>query len=217
MKNYLSFCVAACFLFLFTQCSKDDSSPQPTTADYSPLTVGSTWTYSSTEGNLDSTTFTVTVENKDSAINGKNYKVLSSSDGVNRYMAKIGSDYYRFSSFPAIGVDGFEELYLKDNQTVNATWADTASFTFSGATLTANLNYTIKEKGVSHVTNGKTYNNVITVRLDLSLLGTVLGGGTFYYADGVGLIEDQITVTPPPLTGGSPYTSTQKLVSYEIK
>src|SRR4028118_1305 len=114
MKSYfLSFCLIASSLFLFTQCKKDDNPLIPgTSANYSPLTVGSNWTYNSTEGNSDTSSFTLTVTDKDTGINGKTYKVLSSSDGsANKYLARIDSNYYRFSSFAGIG--SIEELYLK--------------------------------------------------------------------------------------------------------
>ncbi|MEJ7680618.1 MAG: hypothetical protein WKG06_22745 [Segetibacter sp.] len=72
--------------------------------------------------------YTLTVTDKDTVINSKTYKVLSSSDDSgNKYMAKIDSNYYRFASFAGIG--SFEELYLKDNRPVNGTWTNSASFT----------------------------------------------------------------------------------------
>jgi hypothetical protein len=125
MKSFfLSFCLIASSLFLLTQCKKDDNPLIPgTSANYSPLTVGSNWTYNSTEGDSDTIPFTLTVTDKDTGINGKTYKVLSSSDGsANKYLAKIDSNYYRFSSFADIG--NLEELYLKDNRPVNSTWTN---------------------------------------------------------------------------------------------
>src|SRR5215212_6557100 len=187
MKSYfLSFCLVASSLFLFTNCSKDDDSPSTDgSANYSPLTVGSNWTYNSTEGNSDTVSFTLTVTDKDTSINGKTYKVLSSSDGSeNNYLAKMDSNYYRFSSFPNIG--SLEELYLKDNRPVNSAWTASTSFTLQGLPLTADLTYMVKEKGINRVVNGKTYSDVIHVNVTISVLGQNFGQGDFYYAKDIG-------------------------------
>jgi len=214
--SFLSFCMVASSLFLFTHCKKDDSSPSSTAAvNYSPLTVGSSWTYNYTEGTSPTTTFTSTVTDKDTAVNGKTYKVLSSSDDSgNRYLAKVDSNYYRFASFAGIG--SFEELYLKDNRPVNSTWTNTVTFTIPGSPipLSADLVYLVKEKGIAYDVNGKQYKDVIHISADINLLGSSIGGGDFYYAQGIGLIENQIAVTAP---GQSAYTTKQQLISYVIK
>lgn len=217
MKSYfLSFCLIACFLFLFTQCKKDDSPVIPgISANYSPLTVGSNWTYSLTEGTSAADTFTLTVTDKDTAINGRTYKVLSRSDGSeNNYLARADSNYYRFSSFAGIG--SIEELYLKDNRPVNSTWTNTVSFTIPGSPfpLTADLTYTVTEKDINHVVSGKTYNDVIHVKVTISVLSQNFGQGDFYYAKNIGLIENSISLTP---VGQDAYSANQVLVSNEIK
>src|SRR5215210_9271027 len=101
MKSYfLSFCLVGSSLFLFTRCKKDDAPPTTSNGNYSPLTVGSNWTYNFREGSSSPNTFTLTVTDKDTVVNQKTYKVLSSSDGSgNNYLAKIDSNYYRFASF----------------------------------------------------------------------------------------------------------------------
>lgn len=213
--SFLSFCLMASFVFLFTECKKDDTPPANTTANYSPLTVGSNWTYNYTEGTSSLESYTLTVTNKDTVINGKTYKVLSSSDNSgNNYLAKVDSNYYRFASFAGIG--SLEELYLKDNRPVNSTWTNSASFTLPGVPvpLTADLTYLVEEKDISRGVNGKTYNNVIHINVTVNLFSGSIGGGDFYYAKDVGMIESIISLTP---TGQSPYTSTQQLVSHEIK
>lgn len=215
--SLLSFCLVASSLVLFTQCKKDDSSPsQVTNSNYSPLTTGSTWTYSSTEDTSAATTFTATVTDKDTTVNGRTYKVLTTSDASgNIYMTREDSNYYRFSSFPQIGINGFEELYLKDNRPVNSPWTATQNFTLSGSPipLTATLTYNITEKGISHSVNGQTYNDVIHVNVDINVFSVSIGGGDFYYAKGIGLIDNTINLAPP----GTHYSSRQQLVSYTIK
>lgn len=213
-KTFLPVCFVASAMLFFTQCKKDTSTTTTAAANFNPLTTASNWTYRYTEGTSAANTFKLTVTNRDTLINGKTYKVLSNSDGTTSYMAKVGSDYYRFASFPGIGINSFEELYLKDNKAVNDTWTNTATFKYAGADITANLTYTIKGKGESRTVNGSAFNNVTRVRLDIAVFGGVIGGGDFYYQDGVGLIEDDILVTPP---FGSAYSSKEEIISYEIK
>lgn len=196
---------------LFTACKKNDSAPS---GNFSPLTTATNWTYKYTEGSATAT-LKITVTNRDTVANGKTYKVLMNSDGTTGYLARVDNNYYRFASFPSIGISSFEELYLMDNKAVNDTWTGSANFVYSGINVTANLVYTIKGKGESHTVNGKTFSNTTHVRLDISLLGSAVGGGDFYYQEGVGLIDDSIVVTPP--FGGQPYSSKQEIVSYEIK
>lgn len=213
--SFLSFCLLASSVFLFTECKKDDTPSANTPANYSPLTVGSNWTYNYTEGTSSPDMFTLTVTDKDTVVSGKTYKVLSSSDeSGNNYLAKIDSNYYRFASFPGIG--SFEELYLKDNLPVNGTWRDSTSFSIPGSPvpLTADLTYFVKEKGISHIVNGKTYNDVIHINVTISVFSLSFGGGDFYYAKDVGMIANNILLTPP---GEAQFTSKQELESHEIK
>jgi hypothetical protein len=212
-KLVLSLCFAAGILS-FTGCSKDDND-SPTGPDYAHLTAGSSWTYKFTEGTSPSETFKLTVANKDTVANQKTYKVITRSDGgANNYTGKVGNDYYRFASFPDLGINSFEELYLKADQPVNATWNNQANVVFGGTPIPANLTYTIKGKGESRTVLGNSFNNVIRVRIDISASGLGLGGADFYYAEGIGLIESDIAVTAG---FGQNYTAKQELISSDLK
>jgi len=213
--SVLSLCLLASAALFFSACAKDESAPGESTGNYSPLTTGSTWTYKYTEGSETPENYTLTATNRDSVANGRTYKVLTSSDGsANRYLAKIGSDYYRFASFPDLGINSFEELYLKDNKAVNETWTATAAINYGGFNINADLTYTIKGKAETRTVNGKAFDNVTHVRLDISVAGSPSGGGDFYYQEGVGLIENNISVTSPL---GQSFMSKEELISYEIK
>jgi hypothetical protein len=216
MKTFfLPVILLASVMLLFTQCKKDNSSN--TSASFTPLTTGTNWTYSYQEGTAPAQTFKLTVTNKDTIANGKTYKVITSSDGgPNNYMAKVGSDYYRYASIAQVGLNNFEELYLKDNANVNDNWTGTASINVSGTQINGTMLYTIKGKGQSRTVNQTAFNKVTHVRLDLSvqIFGNV-GGGDFYYQEGVGMIENNIAITNP--LGGAAYASTQKITAYEIK
>lgn len=220
MKAFYFPALLVALTLLFTQCKKDTSSTG--NGDYSRLTTGSSWTYRYTEGTAAPATFKLTATSKDTTVTGgRVYKVLTSSDGArNSYLGKSGSDYYRFASFPSLGIDSFEELYLKDNVGVNGTWSGEATIVYMSASIKGNLAYTVKGKGESRTVLTNTFNNVVHVRLDITLptfANINVGGGDFYYAEGVGLIESNILVTPPVFVGGTPYSSHQELVSYEIK
>lgn len=201
-------------LLLAAGCGKESSTPGGTaTIDFSPLTPSSTWTYQNTPGS----SFTLTATNKDTVANGKTYRVLLNSTGGNNYLGKSGSNYYRFGTIAQLNISAAEELYLKDDQPVNATWVAAQSFTVPGIPLplTANLNYSIKEKGISRTVASKAFGNVTHVRLDLSITGFgSIGGGDFYYAEGVGLIENEIKISVP---GQAAINQTQVLTSYTIK
>ncbi len=112
---------ALVLIFLLSGCGKDS----PVKIDYSPLTAGSTWTYENTPG----TPFTLTATNRDTVALGKTYKILTNSNGPNNYRAKVGNEYYRFGAFATVGLNSVEELYLKDNVAVNATWSSSQNIT----------------------------------------------------------------------------------------
>jgi hypothetical protein len=214
-KARLSVWLLASAIIFFTACSKDDSTPS-TSGNFNPLTTASTWTYAHTETGTAAYNFTLTATNRDTTANGKTYKVLTNSVGANNYLGKVGSDNYRFASFPTLGINSFEELFLKEDKNVNDSWSNSVNVTISGFPVAANLTYTIKGKGESRTVNGKPFNNVTYVRLDLSV-GLPVGGGDFYYQDGVGLIEDIIAVTPPVGLPVGSYNSHDQIVSYDIK
>ena len=213
-KPLLSISFIAAVLLVFTGCSKDDS-PSSAKTDFSPSTSGSNWTYHYTEGTTVKTVKMIAV--KDTTINSKAYTIYTNDLIDTTYMAKSGNDYYRFQSFPALGINDFEELYLKDNLDVDGTWSSTTTINYSGFNVPVTLNDTIKGKGETRTVEGKTYSDVTHVKLGIvtTIFGNV-GGGDFYYAKGVGLIDNTILVTPPAALG-SPYSSSQTLVSYEIK
>lgn len=216
MKSPYFACLTAAFavaVLSFSGCKKDSVNDDNKPADYSPVTTGSTWTYQPNMGPA----YTLTATDRDTTALGRTYRVLSSSNGINQYHSKSGSDYYRFGLVPGLGTQGFEELYLKDNQDVNAIWQITQNFTYPGIPipLTAGLKYTVKEKGISRNVAGKDFSNVIHIRLDITVtsIGPV-GGGDFYYAAGVGLIESSLLLTAQ---GQVLANSTELLTGYNIK
>lgn len=207
MKKTLT---ALLLLALFTACDKDESSP---TTNYSPMTAGSTWTYQNNSG----ANYTLTATNRDTSLLGNTFKVFTSTNGINQYRRKSGNDYFRSASLPGISNNVFEELYLKDGAEVNATWQGSQTINAPGIPipLTATLTYTVKEKGVSRTVGNRTFNNVIHIRLDISVANAGnVGGGDFYYAEGIGMIENAVLVT----FGGQQVANTSEiLTTYSIQ
>ena len=205
MKKIL---LPALFFIAFTQCKKSSDGPVIVTDNYLPLTVGTNWTYIS-----DGVSSKLTVTNKDTVALGRTYKVVSNNNGGNQYHGKDGNNYYRFATFQGILPDGVEELYLKSDQAVNASWQFTVNVMVSGFPVPVTAKYTIAEKGIAKTVQSKNYTDVVHVVLALSSpLGTA-GGGDFYYAKGIGMISSQLTVTVP----GSTTSNTTELTAYEIK
>ena len=189
-RGCLSLWSIAFFLFLGAACQKNfDFSSANAGGNFSPLTTDNNWTYKFTQGDSFSDTFTLTATGKDTSINAKTYKVLSYSNGrENNYMAKIGSDYYNFTSFPGSGSEKFEELYLKDNLPVNSTWTSSIAIAAGSAAsdaLVANLK--MDEGSGTTLTDASDYRNNATTTGDPTWVTGVTGqalklNGTSQYA-----------------------------------
>ncbi len=199
--------VLVCGLFVFGKCKKSTGVQ----VDFVPLTVGSNWTYQNNPGG----TSKLTVTSKDTTVaSGRSYKVLSNSTGPNAYWGKSGNEYYRFSDLQGAIPQGFEELYLKSDQSVNATWMIPVQVNVPGLGMqTVNLGYKIVEQGLNKTVQGNNYSDVTKVSLTATLSIATVGTGEFFYAKGVGLISGTMTFTGT----GAPTTQTTELVSYEIK
>lgn len=215
LKSISAAALLLCFTVFFSCKKKAD-----VVIDYGPLTAGSTWTYQATTTGSPSGSYTLTATNRDTLVNGKNYRVLTNSGGPNNYRHKAGNDYYSFGTFPALSLN-VEQLYLKDNVDVNATWQSTQTFTVPQfpLPLTATFVYTIKEKGLSRTVSGANFSNVTKVGLAISVSGGigVVANADFYYAPSVGLIENTYNVNAIPLAGVSASSTTEILTSYSIK
>ena len=215
IKTLFIACVA---IFFASGCKKDDTDDNTggtnnNTADYSPLSTGSTWTYESSNG----TSYTLTSSGKDTVAMGKTYKVLANSNGANVYKMKSGTDHYQYVVIPELGSTGIEALFLKEEAAVNATWQHSQLLTVPNIPLPlpTTFTYTLKEKGISRTVKGKAFADVIHVGLVVSVTGLgSLGGGEVYYAKGVGLIEGSLRLT---FSGTEVVNQTNLLTSYTIK
>ncbi|WP_207496388.1 hypothetical protein [Aridibaculum aurantiacum] len=218
MKIYFYAVILVAITSMAGSCKKNTDATA--SANFGPLTAGSSWTYRSTTDGGPPSNYTITATNRDTQVNNRTYRVLTTSTGENQYRNKSGNEYYDFGTITDLNVQ-LEQLYLKDNAAVNATWKSTVPFTVPQfpVTFTATMLYTIKEKGISRTVNGVNFSNVIRVGLDVSVepsIGKIVDAD-MYYAAGVGLIESRYVVQSIPLAGISGSTTTEVLTSYTIK
>lgn len=182
-------------------CKKDDPpKPAPPVYNYLNTNNASSWNYELVN-NLTITTslYSLTSTNRDSTINGKSYHVFTNSGTTgNEYYNITGNEYYNFRSLPsAFGGGNVENIYLKDNLSVNGTWSQSFPVMASGFPAVVTLTNTIAEKGITKVVNGVTYNDVIKVSTSItaSISGFPLPASALmtdiqnFYAPKYGLIQ----------------------------
>jgi len=216
MKKTHLFAIILCFFA--ASCDKgNDPAPTPNPSDnFMNMKAGSTWNYEVTNNTPPPSTssYTLTSTNRDSSIGGKLYHVYSNSaNGASEYYFVSGSDYYTYQSLPAaFGGSKVENLYLKAGATVNTTWAQTYNITYNSIPLAITVTNKIDEKGISKLVNGITYNNVIHVSTDITIVGITTAQFStdidYYYAPNYGMIESSSKITST--LGNSDFTTRLK-------
>lgn len=220
-NRFLSAMLVAFSVVAVFSCKK--KTEDPPAQDYSPLTAGSSWTYRSTTTGQAPSTYTLTATNRDTVVNtsgtARTYRVLSNSNGGSSYRNKTGNDYYSFGNFAAVNLQ-LEQLYLKGTAAVNETWQSSVPVTVpQGGTLIATLLYNIKSKGNQRTVNGVNFSNVTNVGLVINVAGLPgsIATADFYYAAGVGLIENTVNVNAIPIAGVPASSTTEILTAYTIR
>jgi hypothetical protein len=184
-----------------------------TSSDYQPVSANSEWDYLSTMTGSSKTVALGT----DTTINGRKYyefNKIASGATERGYISKVNGIYRTFGNFAPIG-QVIELTYLKDSA-IGTNWTNT--ITVNG--FSNYHKYTVSKRDIQHTVNGKTYNTVIEVNYDFlidDLLGgggqVNVGGGKYYYAKGVGLIEAYINTN----FFGVSSSDTSRLVNYVIR
>jgi hypothetical protein len=189
-------------LALVVSCKKSDSTPDTTPLQpYMSLTAGSTWDYQITN-NLTAavTTNKVTSLNSDSSIGSKKYHVFTNSNGTgNSYYNITGNEHWTFASLGA-GSNGVENIYLKSNEQVGASWSTLVNVPIGGGTnLPVTFTNTIIAKGSSKTVNAVAYTDVIQIKTTAVIQGIPANPLDVidiqsYYAPKVGLIESKYKI-----------------------
>jgi hypothetical protein len=183
-----------------------------TTSDYQPVSANSFWDYTSV---MTGSQHTVAL-GTDTMIGGlRYYKFDATRGGATQrgYINKGNGIYRTYGNFDPVG-QVLELVYLKDSA-VGCNWTNT--ITVSG--FSNYHKYTVSRRDISYTVNGKNFNPVIELQYDFSidnpLGGGVLniGGGKYYYAKGVGLIEAYYNFD----FFGTTSTDTTRLINYSIK
>lgn len=207
MKKVI-FC-AALSGFLFFSCSKSDDTPEPEIVKYMSLTAGSKWTYDVTTnpGTPGATTVadTVTCTATDTTVeagtaNQRIYRIMKHSNGnTSDYYNITGNDYYRFRVLPLDNLK-IQDLYLKDNAAVGASWGQTVPVNVPGfpAPIPITVTNTLTSKDLTKTVSGIEYKNVILITTTITSsslpAGTIVTDIRSYYAPKVGLIEGDYKV-----------------------
>lgn len=168
---------------------------------YMPVCVGSWYTYELAFGGTSSTLKTSYLSVKDTLVNNTIYHTIETSSD-NSGSITNNSIYYNCTNgvttafaYSLTGVLGstisfIKQTPIKANEAVGAKWSEQI-INQIGQTVTNN--YEMKEKGISRVVLGKTFNNVIHIELTqtIDVGGTQFDAGVtqYYYAKGIGVIE----------------------------
>lgn len=182
-------------------------------SDYQPVSANSEWDYLSTTMGSSHTVALGT----DTIINSLRYYKFdkTTSAGTERgYISKVNGVYRTYGDFDPAG-QVVELIYLKD-EPIGSNWTNTISVNgFSNY-----HKYTVSKRDIQHTVVGKTYNSVIELTYDFSVddpLGgsavISVGGGKYYYAKGVGLIEAYFGFS----FFGVSSTDTTRLLNYTIR
>jgi len=183
-----------------------------TSSDYQPVSANSEWDYLSTTMGSSHTVALGT----DTIINNLRYYEFNktTSAGTERgYISKVNGVYRTFGNFEPAG-QVVDIIYLKD-EPIGSNWTNT--ITVSGY---SNYHkYTVSKRDIQHTVVGKTYNSVIELTYDFSVDDPVggpaltVGGGKYYYAKGVGLIEAYFGFS----FFGVSSSDTTRLINYTIR
>ncbi len=228
MKRLLT--VGLCVLVL-ASCKKSTSSTPSN--PYFPITTGNFWKYTKVDATVTDSvsSYTVTVLSNDSIINVYNadssiktpthYKVLSDTSKKHVYLYRSNADSsFRRGIFANLkGIPDVEEKYYVKNIPVGGSWNDTAVTTLFNNKVPIVFKHTISSLDTSITVSGKVYTKVAHVALDLISpppynFGRV-GGGDFYYAEGIGSIQYSFVVSIP--LASININQTERITEYSIK
>jgi hypothetical protein len=230
------FAISGLFI-LISSCSKSNpgtsSNVNPTAHTYQNLTAGSTWQYELIDNSgtsPDTSDYSLTATSGDTTINNRVYNIflnVSDTGNAEEYYYVNSDNYYQFEQLPSLlGGGSIEELYLKDNQSVNATWSQTTNVNIDQETIPLTITDSIVGTNLTRTVNDSIYNNVIHVssHVTSSTISAFPGSSLtsnmqYYYAPDYGLIEADVYISlNVPLLSISQIINTQtKIISASLK
>ena len=226
-KLALIFATAATLL---VGCSKDDDNNNGggngnETVNYLPVKAGNTWTYKLTNLiNNNTSNYTLTSTNSTKTINGKNFIEFTSSAGasLSEFYNIEGKSYTQYGN--VANFNNLEFNYLAGNNNVGDKWVQTGiAAKVSGYDATLNINYEIINKLATTTVAGKTYNDVLVVKMtfsDLKIMGSVVTfksqAAEIYIAKNIGKIKQSVNVEVNLPVSGNSFNSTIELTDSKI-
>lgn len=172
---------------------------------YQPKVPGSKWTYRRTVGGFQNTTFTFLRLATDTTTYGSTFQIFSSDDNttsnLNQYIRQDGNKYY---SILTGSTNKPQLLVLDADKNINESW-------LGGVNGSDTYTYTMKQKIPVYVLDNFTFKNVLVVHLDRT--GPNPASGDTYYAQGVGQVKSEGTVT----VGGITVSADVKVLTVDLK
>ena len=172
---------------------------------YQPKIPGSSWTYRRTIGGVQNTTFTFRRLTTDTTAYGSTFQVFSSDDNttsnLNQYIRQDGNKYY---SILTGSTNKPQLLVLDADKNIGESWQ-------GGTNGSDTYTYTMKNKIPVYVLDTYTFKNVLVVTLNRT--GPNPATGDTYYAQGVGQVKSEGTVT----AGGITVSADVKVLTVDLK
>lgn len=172
---------------------------------YQPKVPGSSWTYRRTIGGFQNTTFTFRRLTTDTTAYGSTFQVFSSDDNttnnLNQYIRQDGNKYY---SILTGSTNKPQLLVLDADKNIGESWQ-------GGTNGSDTYTYTMKNKIPVYVLDNYTFKNVLVVTLNRT--GPNPATGDTYYAQGVGQVKSEGTVT----AGGITVSADVKVLTVDLK
>ncbi|WP_018478779.1 hypothetical protein [Pontibacter roseus] len=188
----LKFLLLWCFMLgAIVSCGDKEDDPEPDATfslDYLPTTKGNTWNY----GGIRPYSFTATGGTKD--FDGQTYHELETKAGnetAKSYLHKDKGVYTTIGFVPNSG--SVKIVVLKEESAIGKPWEQTN--TING--VQTKMSSTIEAKGITKTVEGKTYKDVIHVKMvtTYSFMGIDFDQkitSHYFFAKGVGLILSDI-------------------------
>lgn len=166
--------------------------------DYYPFTPQNDWTYGKAPG--DSLLLKILPLPK--VINGNSYSVMGEYYlhptvffDTAAYYRKVGNNYYIYEDVFSNSIANFdqplflESIFLKDNMPAGSIWqSNTATGNILGVPASFYYKYTILAKSVAAPVGPFNFSDVIKMKRDTYVNGSLLESGEYWYANRVGIV-----------------------------
>lgn len=193
MKKNLIYVLLSCSLLAFSSCKKSNDTPITDSGSkehFMPLTVGNSWTYSSSYYGDYTVSVTGTKE-----LSGKTYFTLTNSlqTAATSYMRYEGNKLYTLST---VGGTSVELLIVDEDATAGQEWVAGNIAQSAQGIYSYNIKYTCKFVKLydTYTYDGKTYSNVKEMNLQTTISDFKFGSlyTSMYTAEELAALQTEI-------------------------